>query len=237
VAVLSNSHASTGNGDNARHFSAARATPIPSAVPSPESLLALVGLAGILFISTNIDDVVLLVAFLANPKFRTREVVAGQIAGIGLLYAASVAASRVSLAVAPEHVAWLGLVPIALGVKELAGQLRDDGNEDERDAATKAASGAPDGTLARALAVAAVTIANGGDNLGVYIPVFAVRSMADVVAIGVVFVVMTAALCAAGHWLVNHSAFSTGLRRYAGRSVPFVLIAIGVWILIEPRLG
>lgn len=210
--------------------------PIPSAVSSPETLLALVGLAGILFISTNIDDVVLLVAFLANPKFRTREVVAGQIAGIGLLYVASVAASRVSLAVAPEHVAWLGLVPIALGVKELVEQLRD-GDDDEQDAIRKAATGSPAGALARALAVAGVTIANGGDNLGVYIPVFAVRNMADVAAIGVVFAVMTIALCAAGHWLVNHSAFSTGLRRYAGRSVPFVLIAIGVWILIEPRLG
>jgi cadmium resistance protein CadD (predicted permease) len=99
------------------------------------------------------------------------------------------------------------------------------------------ARGESGGAFARAVVVTAVTIANGGDNLGVYIPVFAVRGMEDVAAIGVVFVVMTIALCAAGHWLVNHSAFSTGLRRYAGRSVPFVLIAIGVWILIEPRLG
>jgi cadmium resistance protein CadD (predicted permease) len=205
-------------------------------VPPPESLLALLGLAGVLFISTNIDDVALLVAFLANPKFRTREVVAGQLAGIGLLYATSVVASRVSLALAPEHVAWLGLVPIAIGLKELAEAFRGD-DDDERDAAKATALGESGGALARAVMVTAVTIANGGDNLGVYIPVFAVRGMEDVAAIGVVFVVMTIALCAAGHWLVNHSAFSTGLRRYAGRSVPFVLIAIGMWILIEPRLG
>jgi cadmium resistance protein CadD (predicted permease) len=219
-------------------FPSPRHRALPSAVPSPESLLALVGLAGILFISTNIDEVVLLVAFLSNPRFRTREVVAGLLAGIGLLYAASVAASRVSLAVAPEHVAWLGLVPIAIGLKELVEVFRGgDDEEQEQDAAKATEIGKSGGALARAVAVTAVTIANGGDNLGVYIPVFALRSMADVAAIGVVFVVLTTALCAAGHWLVNHSAFSTGLRRYAGRSVPFVLIAIGVWILIEPRLG
>jgi cadmium resistance protein CadD (predicted permease) len=234
--VFSNSHASIGPGHNARHFPQATPSSTTSAVPSPESLLALVGLAGVLFISTNIDDVALIVAFLANPKFRTREVVAGQLAGIGLLYAASVAASRVSLALAPEHVAWLGLVPIAIGLKELAEAFRG-GDDEERDATKVTARGESVGAFARAVVVTAVTIANGGDNLGVYIPVFAVRGMEDVAAIGVVFVVMTIALCAAGHWLVNHSAFSTGLRRYAGRSVPFVLIAIGVWILIEPRLG
>src|SRR5688572_25085563 len=62
------------------------------AVSSLESLTATTGLAVVLFISTNIDDIVLLVAFLANPKFRTREVVSGQLGGIGALYAFSAVA-------------------------------------------------------------------------------------------------------------------------------------------------
>jgi cadmium resistance protein CadD (predicted permease) len=206
-------------------------------VSSLESLPAIAGLAVVLFISTNIDDIVLLVAFLANAKFKTREVVAGQLGGNGALFAASVAASLVSIAVAPEYVAWLGWVPIALGVKELVEQLRGGDGDDDPGVAASAQSRASAGAFGRALAVAGVTIANGGDNLGVYIPVFAVRSPAEVAVIGAVFAVLTVALCAAGHWLVNHSAFSTQLRRYAGRAVPFVLIAIGAWILLEPRFG
>lgn len=198
--------------------------------------MLIAGLAAVLFLSTNLDDIVLVVAFLANPRFRTSDVVAGQVVGMAALYGASVAASLVSAAVAPEHVAWLGLVPIALGVKELVERIR---GEDDSDDADTAASGPQSGASAfsRIFTVTAVTIANGADNLGVYIPVFAVRSGAEVALIGVVFAILTVALCLAGHWLVNHSAFSEKLRKYAGRSVPFVLIAIGAWILIEPRLG
>jgi cadmium resistance protein CadD (predicted permease) len=202
---------------------------------TPESLALVVGLAVVLFVSTNLDDIVLVVAFLADRRFRTSEVTAGQLVGIAALYGASVAASLVSVAVAPEHVAWLGLVPIALGIKELAEQFR--GEDDSDDGALAAGTQPSTGAFSRVAKVTAVTIANGADNLGVYIPVFAVRSGADVALIGILFAVMTVALCLAGHWLVNHSAFSAKLRKYAGRSVPFVLIAIGAWILIEPRLG
>jgi cadmium resistance protein CadD (predicted permease) len=202
---------------------------------TPESFALIVGLATVLFVSTNVDDIVLLVAFLADRRFRTSEVTAGQLAGMAVLYGASVAASLVSAAVAPEHVAWLGLLPIALGIKELVEQIR--GEEDSDDDVPNPASRGSAGAFSRIFTVTAVTVANGGDNLGVYIPVFAVRSVGDVALIGVIFLVLTVALCLAGHWLVNHSAFSAKLRKYAGRSVPFVLIAIGAWILLEPRFG
>jgi cadmium resistance protein CadD (predicted permease) len=202
---------------------------------TPEALALVIGLATVLFISTNVDDVVLLVAFLADRRFRTSEVTAGQLAGMAVLYGLSVGASLVSVAVAHEHVAWLGLVPIALGVKELVEQVRGEGDAD--DEVPAAGSRSSTGILSRVFTVTAVTVANGADNLGVYIPMFAVRSAPDVALIGIIFAVLTVALCLAGHWLVNHSAFSAKLRKYAGRSVPFVLIAIGVWILVEPRLG
>lgn len=213
---------------------------------TPESLALVTGLATVLFVSTNVDDIVLLVAFLADRRFRTAEVTAGQLLGMAVLYGASVAASLVSVTVAPEHVAWLGIVPVALGIKELVERFRGDedaggdGNAaDEVPSAGTTGTGtaASSGAFSRVFTVTAVTVANGADNLGVYIPVFAVRPAMDVALIGVVFAVLTVALCLAGHWLVNHSAFSAKLRKYAGRSVPFVLIAIGAWILLEPRLG
>lgn len=212
-------------------------------MPTPESLALVAGLATVLFVSTNVDDIVLLVAFLADRRFRTAEVTAGQLLGMAVLYGASVAASLVSVAVAPEHVAWLGVVPVALGIKELMERLRGDedaegaGNAAEDVPSARTSTGASSGTFSRVFTVAAVTVANGADNLGVYIPVFAVRPAVEVALIGMVFALLTVALCLAGHWLVNHSAFSAKLRKYAGRSVPFVLIAIGAWILIEPRLG
>src|SRR5262249_7609198 len=154
---------------------------------------------------------------------RTSDVTAGQLAGMAVLYGASVAASLVSTAIMPEHVAWLGLLPIAIGIKELVEQLRGP-DDDEPTDVSSAGSRDSSKTFSRVFTVAAVPVANGGDNVGVYIPVFAVRSAVDVALIGVMFAALTVALCLAGHWLVNRSAFSANLRKHAGRSVPFVLI-------------
>src|SRR5688500_5314863 len=47
--------------------------------------LATVGLAIVLFVATNIDDVLVLLGFFADPGFRARHIVVGQYLGIGAL--------------------------------------------------------------------------------------------------------------------------------------------------------
>jgi len=61
-----------------------------------ESALSLIGLAIVVFASTNIDDAFVLVGFLADKDFRVRDVVIGQYAGVGALYMASEAAPQTS---------------------------------------------------------------------------------------------------------------------------------------------
>ena len=84
-----------------------------------ESLFALLGMAIVLFASTNVDDVFVLIGFFADPKFRTRDVVFGQYVGIAALFSVSVAASLLSLVAPRTYVGWLGIVPILIGLKKL----------------------------------------------------------------------------------------------------------------------
>ena len=84
------------------------------------------------------------------------------------------------------------------------------------------------------IAVALVTMANGGDNLGVYIPVFS-REPAWVPVYAAVFAVMTALWCAAGYWLVNHPIIGARIRKYGHVALPFVLIGLGLHILADAR--
>ena len=49
--------------------------------------------------------------------------------------------------------------------------------------------------------VAAVTFANGGDNLGVYVPVFTVAGVGGMVGYATVFLIGVAVWCAAGWFL------------------------------------
>ena len=170
------------------------------------------------FAATNLDDLLLLIAFFAAGSYRARDVVLGQYAGIGLLFAASAAASLVSLVIPASQLSLLGLLPVLIGLQQLF------------------ATGAPEETVpasAGFLSVAAVTVANGGDNIGVYMPLFATSSAQAICAIGAVFAAMTALWCLAARWLVQHPAAAASIRRYGPKAMPFVLIGIGLRILVS----
>ena len=92
-------------------------------------LVAQLGLAVVVFASTNIDDIFVLLGFLVDPHFRLRNVVIGQYLGIIALIIASIAASVISLAVAPNYVGLLGILPVLIGIMRLTALLRDSGED------------------------------------------------------------------------------------------------------------
>lgn len=168
-----------------------------------------------LFAVTNVDDIVLLALFFARgvPPWR---VVLGQYAGFAAILAVAVAAALGATLLPPSALPWLGLLPLALGLKAAWRAWRGGADDDE-----PAATGA--------LGVAAVTLANGGDNIGVYVPVFATTGVTLYV---VVFLVLVAVWCAAGRWFATRPVIARALSRRGHVVLPVVLIAIGVLILL-----
>ena len=94
------------------------------------NLVALLGLPVIVFASTNIDDIFVLLGFLADPHFRLRNVAIDQYIGIGALVVVSVVASLISLILAAEYVGLLGILPVLIGVTKLFAPLKVDGSEE-----------------------------------------------------------------------------------------------------------
>jgi cadmium resistance protein CadD (predicted permease) len=180
--------------------------------------LSLFVLAITLFVSTNIDDLVVLIGFFADRRLRTRNIVAGQYAGLAVLFVVSAAASLLSLVIPKPYLGLLGVFPVVIGVRKLI-ELQNDGPEPK------------DSSHGSIAGVALVTIANGGDNLGVYIPAFVVHSGGEVAVIAVVFVAMTALWCALAHWMVNHRKLGMYFRRYGHILAPLVLIGLGISII------
>lgn len=195
------------------------------------SLLVVLGIAAVVFASTNVDDIFLSSAFFADPHLTTRSVLIGQLAGIGLLVAASALAALAAIAVPAEWVALLGLVPLALGIRKLWLLRRDGGDGEVSDASDMRGRehGLERRTHSEVFAVAGVTIANGGDNLSVYIPLFA-SDLRLIPVYAAVFAVMTAVWCAAGYALVNNRVAGQHVRQYGHIVLPFVLIALGLYV-------
>jgi len=191
-----------------------------------QHLVGLIGVAAVLFASANVDDVFVLLGFLSDPKFSLRQVAVGQYIGNVGLFAASAAASLISLVVAPAYVGLLGLAPIVIGLKQLWDLYRGADSDEQEQAPVRGGHG-------NVVTVAAVTVANGGDNISIYTPLFATRPARDLAVIGIVFVLMTALWIGAAYHLTQHRTLGAPIRRYGHRLVPFVLIALGVLILYE----
>jgi len=169
------------------------------------------------YAATDLDDIVVLALLFAAGR-SARDVVVGQYLGIAALLAVSAAAAAGLLLVPEEVVGLLGLIPLAMGVH---GLLRRGAEEH-----AMAAGGG-------VIGVAALTIANGGDNVAVYVPYFATAGAGGMAVIVAVFAVLVAVLCVAARALGTHPVALSAVRRYGHVAVPLVLIALGVAILVH----
>lgn len=186
-----------------------------------------------LFAVTNIDDIFVLSLFFgrgAGQRGAARQIVAGQYLGFAALLAIAVAAAYGATFLSESAIAYLGLLPLALGLRAAWQAWRDrklgDGGEPERE-------DEPD--RQQTLQVAAVTFANGSDNIGVYPPVFAKAGVAGITVYAAVFLILVAAWCAAGWMFATRPAVAGLIGRWGNILHPLVLIALGLFILIQGR--
>ena len=77
---------------------------------------ALVGIGVAAFVSTNIDDLFILMIFFATPRFPSYQIVLGQYIGMGSLMGASLSGSLITLILPRNLIGLIGLFPIAIGI-------------------------------------------------------------------------------------------------------------------------
>jgi cadmium resistance protein CadD (predicted permease) len=176
------------------------------------------------FVATNVDDILILLLFFANRAYRSWQVVLGQYLGMTALIALSLLGAAAAGLIPPRHLGLLGLLPLAIGLHAFF----RPGEEGPDTAVAPAA-----GSSRRMLIVAAVTIANGGDNLGVYIPMFAARGQVDRIVIVVVFLLLTGVWCLVARGLVDNRRLQAPIQRMGHRIFPWVMIALGLEILVS----
>lgn len=192
------------------------------------------------FVATNIDDIVILMLFFAqvSATFRPRHIVFGQYLGFTALIIASLPGFFGGLIVPKSIIGLLGFVPIAIGIKQL---LSRENQENDVQAVSDEFNRESNSIVSKIrnlfnpqiFNVAAVTIANGGDNIGIYLPLFASSDLPSLAVILAVFFLSIAILCYVAYLLTRQRAIANVLTRYTQAIVPFVLIGLGIFILIE----
>ena len=200
-----------------------------------DSVASLIFVGFVVFVFTNIDDLFVVSAFFADPRLARSSVIIGQFVGIGALVLLSTLAALFSVAIPASWIALLGVVPLFLGLYKLKDlqlfstqEFHDAGEKKLQNQAPIAEGRQP----SQILAIATVTIANGGDNLGAYIPLFA-KTPQGILIYALVFALMTTIWCRLAFLIVNHRRWRYPIHRYGHVALPFVLIALGFYILSD----
>lgn len=187
------------------------------------------------FIATNLDDLVILTLLFSqvSETFRRWHIVAGQYLGFTTLVTASLPGFFGGL-VFPQHwIGLLGLVPIAIGLSRWLNSEQDASEEIQVKNGQFESSALASFLSPQAYGVAAITVANGSDNIGIYMPLFARSEPTSLGVILSIFFLFVGVWCYATYQLTRQPIIAEVLARYGNPLVPFVLIGLGVFIVLE----
>jgi cadmium resistance protein CadD (predicted permease) len=171
------------------------------------------------FAVTNIDDAFLLTLFFARG-IPQRRIIAGQYLGFAVIIIVSLIAALAALAIPHRWIRVLGLLPLALGIKDLF-KVRPRETEPVK------------GWDVGILSIALITLSNGADNIGVYVPFF-VFGYPYLWLILITYAMLVGLWCFFGRVLGTYTLTPRLIDRWGKKAVPMVFIFLGVFILCRP---
>ena len=187
------------------------------------------------FIATNLDDMFILMSFFARNEFSKVSVVLGQYIGIFMLILISMLAYFFKFIIPPSYIAILGIFPIAIGLNHLLNLKKNSSNgfSNKINYTNKNALSHDNSSISKVniLKVATVTFSNGGDNIGVYAPLFASLTISQIFLTSTTFFVMVGIWCVISYIMVINKIIGYKLQEYGHIILPFVLITIGIGVL------
>ncbi|MGO9643324.1 MAG: cadmium resistance transporter [Candidatus Bathyarchaeia archaeon] len=199
-----------------------------------EPVLLAIALGIVAFTATNIGDLFVLVMFFSNPSFSTKQVVTGQYIGVSSLIAISAVSYFAAFIVPSAWIRLMGVFPIIIGIKNLvkrktrktpiAYKIKPTGESQPKIVRH------PGHNI---LSVAIVSFADGGDNIAVYVPLFASSSLYQLAILLTVFLIMIGVWCMAAYCLLGNKIAGERIRKYGHILFPFVLIGLGLVILLR----
>ena len=193
-------------------------------------VLSCIAIGGAVFVSTDVDDLVMLLALFADPAFDRRLIVIGQFIGMAILVLASVLIAALAVRVSREGAALLGVVPVAFGLRGIWKLWRSRRCRGSTESAASFALGGGPRTASQLIAVTVLTVSNGGDNLVTYVPLFAAAPQ-RIPLYAAVFAALTTVWCALAYLCVNNRIVRAQAHRFGHTVLPFAMVLLGLWTL------
>lgn len=188
-------------------------------------LLLIVPIAVGAFVATNLDNLALLAAFLVRYRHRTFSVATAYMASVLILGLAGYGVSHAAEIVPVEYLAWLGLVPISLGIAGVVNLLRENSSADDTREVALGGGGAA------FLATVTSQLGNGADTILTFGALFADSSPAADTLIAITVATMAVIFLGGARYAIEHPTINKSIEGHAHQVTPFILIIVGTYIL------
>jgi len=194
-------------------------------------------------IATTFDDNIYLTAFFGkvNHVFRPKHVILGEFIGFTVLVIASLPGFLGGLVLPEAWIGLLGILPIAIGISNL--MSREDQEETVQAVSLDFGHAVESKRQKKSLLatlrdrqtyrVSAVAIANGGNNIGIYVPLFATTNLPSLSVILCVCYLTVGLWCFLSYNMTRNPLMAPVLARYGRKIFPFILILLGFSIMKE----
>lgn len=188
-----------------------------------------VGIACSSFAITNIDDMFVLVTFFSvastSKTMTPLMITLGQYIGFTVIIIISMIGFGASLALPSEPIGFLGLLPILMGIWNLFGLVFP---EEEEEPDTPNIAG-----MKSILKVSVVTVMNGGDNIGTYVPLFSQARGAEIAVYVVTYYILLGVWCLVALLVMRQKHILLLAEKYMRVVIPFLFLGLGMYIVIK----
>jgi cadmium resistance protein CadD (predicted permease) len=176
------------------------------------------------FVASSMDNLLLLIGFKAAPRLDRRSVSAGYVLSVvivtGLAWALALAAEGRT----PFRLSYLGVLPILAGVHHGFRSLRERASSE----------GAPPPERGSGfLSVLVTMLANSGDSLLVLMALFADTTPGLDGIAGATLIAMSVLWIRIAVYVAGHPRHRGRVEAFARYALPFILVAVGVYILMD----
>jgi len=191
--------------------------------------VSIASVSAVSYVSTNLDNLVILSAYGAKPGYRPFFVKLTFVSVCLVVLLVSLALARAADTLPPVDLRYLGLIPLTLGAYQLVRLTMGGGGDKSHGAAETLGSIG----FATYSGFALVLLANSSDSVSIITPLFADLKPMFVVTCFAAAVAAAILMASLANYLAHHPAIRSFVEKIGKWVLPFLLIGIGFLILID----
>ncbi|KAF8806012.1 putative cadmium resistance transporter [Phlegmacium glaucopus] len=189
-----------------------------------------VGVACASFAITNIDDMFILITFFSesttSKTLTPWRIVLGQYIGFTVIVTISLIGFGVSFLFATEPIGFMGFLPLLLGVWKALNLIPAFKEAEEDDTSSIAG-------VRSVLKVAVITVVNGGDGIGIYVPLFSQTHKINIAIYVIVYYILLGFWCLIAFLFMKQKHILALAQKYIRVVIPLLYIGVGLYIVIN----